>query len=123
MPWYIVPPGEWIQYHSGWSATVLTNIGLTPYATKAEAEQAKSHGGALNQVLHPSQAKAQEQLLQQNAQQQSGGALGWLQSNMVRLVEILAGLVLVGIGLNSMLKGKPLTVVTGPAGKLAKVVP
>lgn len=44
---------------------------------------------------------------------------GWF----VRIGEILAGLVLLGIGLNAMLKGRPLQVVTSTAGLAAKVVP
>ena len=43
-----------------------------------------------------------------------------LSSWMLRIGEILVGLVLVGIGLNSMLKGKPLAVVTGAAGLAGK---
>jgi hypothetical protein len=39
----------------------------------------------------------------------------------VRIGEILAGLILVGIGLNAMLKGKPMSVVTGTAGAVGKV--
>lgn len=44
---------------------------------------------------------------------------GWF----LRVGEILAGLVLIGIGLNSMLKGRPLNIVTSAAGLAAKAVP
>ena len=44
---------------------------------------------------------------------------GWF----VRIGEILAGLVLIGIGLNAMLRGRPLQVVTSTAGLAAKAVP
>jgi len=40
----------------------------------------------------------------------------------VRAGEFLVGAVLVGIGLNAMLKGKPLQVITGAAGKAGKAV-
>ena len=43
-----------------------------------------------------------------------------LGSWFLRAAEILAGLVLLGIGLNSMLKGKPLQLVTSAAGKAGK---
>lgn len=39
----------------------------------------------------------------------------------IRLGEVAAGLILLGIGLNAMLKGRPLQVVTGTAGKVGKV--
>jgi hypothetical protein len=38
----------------------------------------------------------------------------------IRVAEVVAGLILLGIGLNAMLKGKPLSVVTGTAGTLGK---
>lgn len=50
------------------------------------------------------------------------GAL--FQKNLwIRVAEVVIGLILMGIGLNSMLKGKPLTVITAPAGALGKAVP
>jgi hypothetical protein len=42
---------------------------------------------------------------------------------LLRAAEVIAGLILLGIGLNAMLKGRPLAMVTGAAGGLAKVVP
>ena len=41
----------------------------------------------------------------------------------LRAAEVLMGLVLAGIGLNAMLRGRPLQVVTRAAGAAAKVVP
>jgi hypothetical protein len=41
----------------------------------------------------------------------------------LRVAEVVVGLILIGIGLNSMLKGKPLSIVTGAAGVVSKVVP
>lgn len=38
----------------------------------------------------------------------------------IRVGEVVAGLILLGIGLNAMLKGKPLQVVTGAAGTVGK---
>jgi len=38
----------------------------------------------------------------------------------IRVGEVVAGLILLGIGLNAMLKGKPLQVVTGAAGVAGK---
>ncbi len=44
-------------------------------------------------------------------------------STWVRVGEVAVGLILLGIGLNSLLKGKPMQVVTGAAGLASKVVP
>jgi hypothetical protein len=41
----------------------------------------------------------------------------------VRVGEVVAGLILLGIGLNAMFKGKPMNIITGATGKIAKVVP
>jgi hypothetical protein len=38
----------------------------------------------------------------------------------IRVGEVVVGLILLGIGLNAMLKGKPLQVVTGAAGVAGK---
>jgi len=55
----------------------------------------------------------------------SSSVLGPLfQSNIwLRVAEVLIGVVLIGIGLNAMLKGRPLAVVTSTAGLAGKVVP
>ena len=42
---------------------------------------------------------------------------------LVRIGEIIVGIVLVGIGVNAMFRAKPLQVVTSAAGTIAKVVP
>ena len=112
MSWFIVPPLENIVQVTGFNATLLTNLGLTPYATKALAEQAKSHGGALNQVLHPGQAKQQEQTLQQNAKDTAGQS-GTLQDFFKRIAnpnlwlrigEGVLGLILIAAGMYSLTK-------------------
>jgi hypothetical protein len=41
----------------------------------------------------------------------------------LRVAEVVVGLILIGIGLNSMLKGRPMTIVTSAAGLASKVVP
>lgn len=53
------------------------------------------------------------------------GLLGGLfQKNIwMRVGEVVVGLILLGIGLNAMLKGLPLQVVTTAAGHVGKVVP
>lgn len=38
----------------------------------------------------------------------------------IRVGEVVVGLILLGIGLNAMLKGKPLQVITGAAGTVGK---
>jgi hypothetical protein len=39
----------------------------------------------------------------------------------IRVAEVVAGLILLGIGLNAMLKGRPLSAVTGAAGAAGKL--
>lgn len=89
--------------------------------------------------LGPGLANAVSQAISEQAQETGqlgvGGAKGFANASkdilggfniggwFLRIGEILVGLVLVGIGLNSMLKGKPLNVVTSAAGLAAKVVP
>jgi hypothetical protein len=41
----------------------------------------------------------------------------------VRVGEVIAGLILLGIGLNAMLKGRPMSIITNTAGLAAKAVP
>ena len=41
----------------------------------------------------------------------------------VRVAEVVTGLILLGIGLNALMKGKPMSVVTKTAGLAAKAVP
>ena len=45
------------------------------------------------------------------------------QNLLMRVGEILAGLILLGIGVNAMFHGRPMQVVTGTAGLAAKIVP
>lgn len=47
------------------------------------------------------------------------GKLGQVHT-WLRVAEVLTGIVLVGMGLNAMLKGRPMQVVTGTAGKIGK---
>lgn len=102
MPWFIVPPKENIVHWTGFGAEVLKNLGLTPYATKQLAEQAKANGGVLNQLTHPGKARAQEGLLQQNAKQTAAG-FQW-NNIFLRVAEGVVGIVLLAIGLNALLK-------------------
>jgi hypothetical protein len=85
-----------------------------PYSTKAKAQAAAD---ALNGTITSS--------TQQTPQNVGSGITGWLSqgSLWMRIGEILVGLVLLGIGVNSLLKGAPLKVVTSTAGIAAKVVP
>lgn len=46
-----------------------------------------------------------------------------LSSLLLRIGEVIVGVVLIGIGINSMAKGKPFQIVTGAAGMASKVIP
>jgi hypothetical protein len=84
-----------------------------PYATMAAAHAAIN--ASPNQTLNPAAAASSvvsdtlKPLFQKSI---------WL-----RVGEVVAGLILLGIGLNALLKGKPMSVVTGAAGIAAKAVP
>jgi hypothetical protein len=91
-----------------------------------------------NLIGYPNQAQAQTAASQlSTVQAKVGSAASSLGSGVVndalkplfqahiwlRVAEVVAGLVLIAIGLNSMLKGKPLSVVSSTAGLASKVVP
>jgi hypothetical protein len=81
-----------------------------PYATMAAAHAAINKSP--NQSLNPAK-------LSQKVADTTLGPL--FQKNLwVRVAEVLVGVVLVAIGLNAMLKGKPMSVVTKAAGTVGK---
>lgn len=126
--WWVIPEGSSTNLAgsfvvvSGSAAAIHAKYGSVaqgPFSTKAEAQAAAANqpgisgnpGTAIGQGvssavsgLNPLSALFQSQI--------------WL-----RVVEVIAGLVLLGIGVNAMFKGKPLQVVTGAAGIAGKVVP
>ncbi len=117
---YISPQTHTIQQESNplWAAGLRGLGWLGPYATKADAKAALdtvSQGPA--QAVRDTAVRAGKDLLGAGKDVLGGANLS---SWFVRVGEILAGLVLVGIGLNSMLKGKPLQIVTSAAGVAGK---
>jgi hypothetical protein len=91
-----------------------------------------------NLIGYPNQAQAQAAASQlSTVQAKATGALNAAGSAVVndalkplfnkaiwlRVGEVVVGLILLGIGLNAMLKGKPLSIVTSAAGAASKVVP
>jgi hypothetical protein len=132
MEWWVIPEGfagQLVQglspggpalhvYTVKQSATPPPGQVAGPYSTQAEAQ---AQATALNQGSTATPAH----IAQASASSISSSILGPLfQSNIwLRVAEVLIGVVLIGIGLNAMLKGKPLQVVTSTAGMAAKVVP
>jgi hypothetical protein len=87
-----------------------------------------------NLIGYPNQAQAQTAAGQLSTVQQKVTTLGsgvvndtlkpLFQAHLwLRVAEVVAGLVLIAIGLNSMLKGKPMAVISSTAGLAAKAVP
>lgn len=92
-----------------------------PYATEAEAQAAQNPQASPN----PQQAAARALKPVTGALTSVNDFLSRLTSaNLwMRIGEVVAGLILLGIGLNAMLHGQPLKVVTGAAGAVGKLVP
>ena len=110
----------WTVVHATSASQVLflENSGLTYYPTRAAAQQQAS---AQNRNVDPSGQGS-------NIPNPLSGlaAIGAFfnklgeKNTWVRVGEFACGAILVAIGLNSMLKGKPLSIVTGAAGKVGK---
>lgn len=85
-----------------------------PYPNQAAAQ---AEADTLNTTAAPS-------VVTQGAEAavSSGSPIGGLfqASIWLRVAEVAIGVILIGIGLNAMLKGKPLAVVTSAAGKAGK---
>jgi len=84
-----------------------------PYATKAQA-----------QAEADTLTSQHENVVTQGAEAAVSSASpigGLFQASLwVRVAEVTIGVILIGIGLNAMLHGRPLTVVTGAVGKVGK---
>lgn len=89
-----------------------------PFSTQAEAQQQAD-------TLNVGGTATPANLAGAAATAASGTVLGPLfQANIwIRVLEVVAGLVVLAIGLNALFKGRPLQVVTGAAGLAAKAVP
>ena len=127
---------------SGQGQFDLIQAGIHTYTTQADAQASSP------QTLDANQVHVFEQVvlqgpgigsgffgLQQNVQQLPGAIASDVSSALnpfgflsqasfwLRTGEVLIGVVLIAIGLNAMLKGRPLAVVTTAAGGIGKVVP
>jgi hypothetical protein len=115
-PYFVSPAGTIQRQSSPVLAAGLWTAGWAGFPTMAAA---KAFASGL--TLNPAAAAAKA----------AGSAAGSVASDVLkplfqsaiwlRVAEVVAGLILLGIGLNAMLKGKPLSAVTGTAGKLGKV--
>ena len=110
----------WVVVNSSGAGTVvgptptapLDATGL-PYPTKA---QAQAYASSMTTV--PQDVSAAGSSVVNDALKPLFQSHIWL-----RVAEVVVGLVLLGIGLNALMKGKPLSAVTGAAGVVGKVVP
>lgn len=100
------------------SATRPVNTIAGPFASKADAQawqtSANTAGNSPGSAIGGAADAAG-----------LGGISGFLSrlasaNTWVRVGEVVIGLILLGIGLNAMLKGKPMQVVTGAAGTVGK---
>jgi hypothetical protein len=107
----------------GWHGPFKTeqdavNFAASIHGPKPTTNLAQGLGNVAGQAAGPVVSAAGDALKSLNP------LAGLFQANIwLRVAEVIVGLVLLGIGLNSMLKGAPLKAVTGPAGALARVVP
>ena len=135
MPWFNFVASDntdHVVYLTGQQAQALEFLGAPPYATQAEAAAATPR--QLNADWNPVQGLVGAPAVQPvaagvnkvtGAATSVGDFLSRLTSaNLwMRVGEFVAGIVLLGIGVNALFKGKPLQVVTGAAGAVGKVVP
>ena|ERR1700729_927939 len=108
--------GDVVTWHVVQSAKKPNATAHGPYATQAQAQaEADTLSGQDQNVV----AQGVESAVS------SASPLGPLfqKSLWLRVGEFAVGLVLLGIGLNAMFKGRPLAVVTGAAGAVGKVAP
>ena len=143
MTWFSFP-GGWGDYNlNGLSEKEMAATGAHGYATQALAD---AH---VNKSPSTAQAALLTQFKTESLSPVGAGSAGVLStpngtggisgaaSNVVndalkplfnkniwlRVGEVVVGLILLGIGLNALLKGKPMTIVTKTAGLASKVVP
>jgi hypothetical protein len=141
-PW-IVQLGGIVQSTPGGVVGDIVGGDLFWFATKADAEAARSYFGnqtiavgvtnsmvegvaASIPVVGPDVAGAEKSISGAGAIiGKAGRFLDDLTSGpfWIRAGEILAGLILLAIGVNALFKGKPMNVITGAAGTVGKVVP
>jgi hypothetical protein len=137
MSWYNTGGSTTYQV-TGVNSAELFAVGYPGYPTQAQAA-AHPHNASLAQDAAMAQVKASADIV--GGAQNPGGAVSnaanaaagsvandalkpLFQAHIwLRVAEVVAGLVLIAIGLNSMLKGKPLSVVSSTAGLASKVVP
>lgn len=103
-----------VTWHVVSGATKPNASAHGPYPTRAAAQ---AEADTLNTTAAPS-------VVTQGAEAavSSASPIGGLfqASIWLRVAEVAIGVILIGIGLNAMLKGKPLEVVTSAAGKAGK---
>ena len=103
-----------VTWHAVQDASKPNSTAHGPYPTQATAQ---AEADSLNSSDAPS-------VVTQGAEAavSSSSPIGGLfqASLWLRVAEVAMGLILIGIGLNALLKGKPLTVVTSAAGAVGK---
>lgn len=105
-----------VQYHVVQDAKKPNSSALGPYPTRSAAQAAADAQNAGQSGLAPAAAAAAK------AAVSSASPIGGLFQGAIwlRVAEVAIGVILIGIGLNAMLKGKPLAIVTSAAGKAGK---
>lgn len=104
------------------SPTRPVNTVAGPFATKADAQAWQTGANTAGNSPGSAIGGAADAAANATGLGSVGDFLSRLSNSntWVRLGEVVIGLILVAIGLNSMLKGKPLQIVTGAAGTVGK---
>jgi hypothetical protein len=94
---------------AGHEGQPITDTFYGPYTTQAEA-QAQASSRTVTSIAKNAATSVASDTLKPLFQ-----SAIWL-----RVGEVVVGLILLGIGLNALLKGKPMSIVTGAAGTVGK---
>lgn len=98
------------------SASRPINAISGPYDTKAEAQAAQTGDNTAGNSPGSAIGGATDA-----AVKSLNPLAGLFQANIwIRVGEVVVGLILLGIGLNALMKGKPMAIVTGAAGVAGK---
>lgn len=130
--WWVIPEGFAGQLVQGFSpqgpalhiytvkqaTTKPAGAVAGPFSTQAEAQQQAD-------TLNVGGTATPGNIASAAAASAAGSPLAPLFQSQIwlRVLEVVAGLVILAIGLNALFKGRPLQVVTGAAGLAARAVP
>jgi hypothetical protein len=113
-PWFVQPETGTIQRQTNPVLAAGLAVLWVGFSTEADAK-AFASGNVVSTVKNDAGAAESAASAVPDFLSRLTSANLW-----IRVGEVIAGLILLGIGLNAMLKGRPLQVVTGAAGVAGK---